>query len=115
MQIINLPVILALTLASALLCLAPPCAAEIPAFEILAQGGPMQPAQVRVPAGVKLRLTLRNTGKTPVEFESLALHLEKIVMPDSAATVTVQALAPGNYAIGDDFHPDSGTIQIIAY
>jgi len=114
MQFLPLPALLALTLASALLCLAPPCAAESMHFEIVAQEGLLQPAQLQVPAGVKLRLTLRNAGKTPVEFESLALHLEKMVMPDSAATVTVQPLSAGSYSVGDEFHPDNGTVSLLA-
>ena len=89
-------------------------AAEGPSFEVVAQDGQWQPTELRVPAGVKLRLTLRNTGKTPVEFENLALRIEKVVMPDSASTITVQPLSAGSYPLVDDFHPAAGAIQIIA-
>jgi hypothetical protein len=114
MELVPLPALLALTLATALLCLSPPSAAQSANFEIIAQDGPLQPAQLQVPAGVKLRITLRNTGKTPVEFESLGLHLERLVQPDSAATVTVPGLSAGSYSIGDEFHPNNGTVQILA-
>ena len=89
-------------------------AAEGPSFEVVAQDGQWQPRELQVPAGVKLRLTLRNTGKTPVEFENLALRIEKVVMPDSASTVTLQPLSAGSYQLVDEFHPAAGAMQIIA-
>ncbi len=89
-------------------------AAEVAAFEIVANEGRLSPETLQVPAGVKLRLTLRNEGKTPVEFENLDLRLEKVVAPDGAATVTVQPLKAGSYPVIDDFHADTGKMLLIA-
>ena len=45
-------------------------AAEMATVEIVARDGRLYPERLEVPAGVKLKLTLRNEGKTPVEIET---------------------------------------------
>lgn len=89
-------------------------AAEIAAFEIVAKEGRLLPARLEVPAGVKLRLTLRNEGKTPVEIENLELRVEKVLAPDAASVVTIQPLKAGSYLIVDEFHTETGTMLLIA-
>lgn len=89
-------------------------AAEVASFEVVAKDGRLFPEQLDVPAGVKLRLTLRNEGKVAIEFENLVLRVEKIVAPDSAATVTVQPLKPGSYVFVDDFHAETAQMRIVA-
>ena len=89
-------------------------AAEEAAFEIVARDGKLLPETLPVPAGVKLKLTLRNEGKTPVEFENLELRVEKVLAPNSASRITVQPLKPGTYVFVDEFHAETGKMQLIA-
>jgi len=89
-------------------------AAEMAAVEIVARDGRLYPERLEVPAFVKLRLTIRNEGKTPVEIENLDLRVEKVVAPASAAVVIMQALQPGSYPLLDEFHPESGRMLLIA-
>ena len=89
-------------------------AAEVATFEIVARDGRLYPERLEVPAGVKLKLTLRNEGKTPVEFENLELRIEKVLSPDAATSVTVQALKPGSHTVIDDFHAATGKMLLIA-
>jgi plastocyanin len=63
------------------------------------------PAEVKIPAGVKVELTIRNDQTVPAEFESASLHREKVVSPGSAISVYVGPLSPGRYEFFDDFHP----------
>lgn len=63
------------------------------------------PAEVKIPAGVKVELTIRNEQTVPAEFESASLHREKVVSPGSAISVYVGPLSPGRYEFFDDFHP----------
>ncbi len=63
------------------------------------------PAEVPVPAGVKVELTIRNDQSVPAEFESTSLHREKVIPPGTAGSVFVGPLAPGRYEFFDDFHP----------
>jgi|SRR5580704_6991471 plastocyanin len=63
------------------------------------------PAEVKVPAGAKVELSIRNEQAMPAEFESASLHREKVISPGSAISVYVGPLNPGRYEFFDDFHP----------
>lgn len=63
------------------------------------------PGEVAVPAGVKVKVVVRNEQATPAEFESTSLHREKIVAPGAAISVYIGPLDPGRYEFFDDFHP----------
>lgn len=89
-------------------------AAEVAAFEIVARDGCLYPERLEVPAGVKLKLTLRNEGKTPVEIENLELRVEKVLAPDAAASITIQPLRPGSYSFIDEFHAETGKMLLVA-
>jgi hypothetical protein len=65
--------------------------------------GTADPVQIAVPAGVAFTLVVRNTGKTPAEFESHRLHIEKIVAPGAELTLPL-TLPAGAYPFVDDFH-----------
>lgn len=82
--------------------------------EIAAREGLLSPARLEVPAGVRLRLSLRNDGNTPVEFESPDLHLEKVVAPNGAVTLTVPPLKAGVYTVIDEFHSATAKMLLIA-
>lgn len=101
-------------LALGLMAAALPVQAEDASFEISARDGRLFPEALEVPAGVKLRLVLRNEGKTPVEIENLELRIEKVIAPDSVARVTVQPLKPGSYVLVDEFHAETGKMRLIA-
>jgi plastocyanin len=63
------------------------------------------PAEIKVPAGTKVELSIRNEQAMPAEFESASLHREKVISPGSAISVYVGPLNPGRYEFFDDFHP----------
>lgn len=66
--------------------------------------GTATPTQITVPAGKPFTLTVRNTGKTPAEFESHRLHVEKILPPGKEVQVKL-TLPKGTYPFVDEFHP----------
>ena len=45
-----------------------------------------EPAELRVPAGQKIRLIVHNQDSTPEEFESHELNREKVIAPDRKST-----------------------------
>ena len=96
-----------------LLAYAAPAFAEQPAIAIAIRDHQFVPAQVAVPAGVKVELTIRNEQTTPAEFESPALHREKIVAPGAAASIFVGPLTPGRYEFFDDFHPATRGVIVV--
>ena len=61
------------------------------------------PNTVNVKAGVKIKLTVTNSGAAPVEFESSELNREKVIAPGTSATIYVGPLEPGTYPFFDDF------------
>jgi Cupredoxin-like domain len=67
-----------------------------------------------VPAGTKVRLTIRNDDATPEEFESTELHREKVVPPGQQIIVIVGPLDAGTYGFFGDFHKDTAQGKLIA-
>ena len=87
---------------------------ELPTFAILAKDGRLLPERVEVPAGRRMKLVLRNEGRSPVEFENLDLRVEKVLAPGASSFVIVPSLKPGSYKFVDEFHPATGQMLLIA-
>ncbi len=63
------------------------------------------PEQLELPQGQKVKLTIRNEGDLPAEFESYDLSREVIVPPHGSVVVYVGPLQPGRYGFFNDFNP----------
>jgi plastocyanin len=72
------------------------------------------PKELLVPAGQKVKITVRNQDATPAEFESSDLNREKVVSANSEISVFVGPLDPGRYVFFDDFHRETTSGVIIA-
>ena len=92
------------------------------AFSAAADPGPVTiairdhafvPAEVKIPAGAKVELTIRNEQTVPAEFESASLHREKVVSPGGAISVYVGPLQRGRYEFFDDFHPATRGVIVV--
>lgn len=73
-----------------------------------------EPAELRVPAGKTIRLTVRNDDATPEEFESHDLDLEKIVVGGGSIVLEFGPLKPGVYKFVGEFNEDSAKGRIVA-
>jgi plastocyanin len=62
------------------------------------------PAEVKVPAGQKVKLIVDNQDATPEEFESHELNREKVIAPKSKATIFIGPLKPGRYPFTGEFN-----------
>jgi plastocyanin len=91
----------------ALLALAAPAFANDPSFPISLKNHQFVPSDLTIPAGVKVKLVVRNDNPTASEFESTQLHREKVVAPGQEISVFVGPLSPGTYEFFDDFHPQT--------
>jgi len=89
-------------------------AQDVAQFSIVAKDGKLVPAEIVVPAGKKIKLDISNEGKTPIEFESKALKIEKVLAPGAKSSVTINPLKPGEYAFEDEFHSATSKGKIIA-
>jgi plastocyanin len=84
-----------------------PALADEPAVVIAIKDHRFVPETIEIPAGVKVKLTVRNEGDTTSEFESVQFHREKVVQAGSEITLYVGPLDPGSYEFFDDFHPET--------
>jgi hypothetical protein len=85
----------------------------MPVFSIKALGGILEPAMIEVPAGIRFKIEIENEGSDPVEFENIELHLEKVLAGGAKSYVVINGLKPGTYTFFDDFHPNTGKVQVV--
>lgn len=88
--------------------------AEDPSIPIVIKDHRFDPAELQVPAGVKVRLLVRNADPTPEEFESHSLHREKVVAGGAEITVFIGPLDAGTYEFFGDFNPQTAQGHITA-
>lgn len=89
-------------------------AGELPTFHVVAKGGRLSPERIEVPAGKRIKLTLQNEGPGPIEFENLDMRVEKVLAPGGTSFVVTPPLKPGTHTFIDEFHPETGSMQLIA-
>ncbi|WP_153100808.1 cupredoxin domain-containing protein [Paraburkholderia hayleyella] len=79
-------------------------AVDLPTFKLEMNDGKLTPARIEVPAGQRIKIEVRNTGKGAAEFESVQLRKEKVLAPGADSFVVIAPLSPGEYKFFDDFH-----------
>ncbi len=89
-------------------------AADEPNFELAIRDHQFAPAEVTVPAGKRVKLTVKNLDPTPAEFESHDFKAEKVIPAGKEVTLFVGPLKPGSYGFFDDFHKSQTTGTLIA-
>jgi hypothetical protein len=72
------------------------------------------PAEVRIPAGKKVKLIIDNQDATPEEFESHELNREKIIPAKSKGTVYIGPLKAGKYPFFGEFNQATARGVVIA-
>ena len=72
------------------------------------------PAEIKVPAGKKIKLLVSNQDSTPEEFESHQLNREKMIAGNGRAVIYVGPLSPGNYPFYGEFHEDTARGVLVA-
>ncbi len=92
----------------------PAFAEDVPSYPIEIKAHSFAPASLTVPAGVRVKLLVKNTRSLPSEFESFDLNREKVVPSGTTVTVWVGPLSPGKYKFFDDFNPGSTGYLIAA-
>ena len=73
-----------------------------------------EPAELRVPAGQKIKLVVHNQDNTPEEFESHELNREKVIAPGAKANIFVGPLKPGRYPFYGEFNEKTARGVLIA-
>ena len=88
--------------------------AQVPEIKLTIKDHRFNPAEVRVPAGKKVKLIVANEDPTPEEFESHSMHREKIIPGKSTATIFIGPLKPGRYKFEGEFNPKTAQGVVIA-
>ena len=73
-----------------------------------------EPAELKVPAGQRVKLVVHNQDGTAEEFESHDLNREKIVPPGAKVTLFIGPLKPGRYAFVGEYHETSAKGVVVA-
>ena len=88
-------------------------AEEPVAIAIAIKNQQFEPAEVHAPAGKPITFTVKNLDAIAAEFESDALHVEKVVAPGREAVVRVRPLEPGRYVFFNDFHRATQGVLVV--
>jgi plastocyanin len=106
--------VLSSLLAVALLASPAAFGADDPSFELSLKDHQFTPAQLTIPAGKKVKLTVKNLDSTPAEFESHDFKAEKVIPAGKEGSLFIGPLKPGTYGFFDDFHKSSTTGTLVA-
>jgi len=85
-----------------------------PEFALVIRDHRFDPAEIRVPAGQKVKLVVHNQDATPEEFESHELNREKLIAPRSKVVIFIGPLAPGRYSFFGEFNEKTARGAVIA-
>jgi plastocyanin len=73
-----------------------------------------EPAELKVPAGKAIKLTVKNLDKTPEEFESKPLKFEKVIAGNGTAVIRLKPLAKGSCKFFGEYHEATAQGVLIA-
>jgi hypothetical protein len=91
-----------------------PAQAGDPEFRLVIKEHRFAPAELVVPAGQKVRLTIETQDPTPEEFESYDFNREKVVPGNGRIVVFVGPLKPGRYEFFGEFNPSTARGWLVA-
>ena len=95
------------------LLMAPLAQARAPVFEIEIRDHLFQPSELRIPAGIKVKLIVYNRDPTPEEFESYEMNREKVILGGRKANIFIGPLEPGTYPFFGEFNPKTAQGRVI--
>ena len=72
------------------------------------------PDEIKVKANTPFVIVVTNKDKTPEEFESKELRIEKVVPPGKTLRINVRALKPGTYPFVGEYHQQTAKGRVVA-
>jgi len=91
-----------------------PAAAEDAEATLSIKDHKFEPAELVVPAGKRIKLTVKNLDPTPEEFESHELRREKVIPGGAEAVIFIGPLKPGTYKFFGEFHEATAQGRVVA-
>ncbi|NML43840.1 cupredoxin domain-containing protein [Ramlibacter sp. G-1-2-2] len=108
------PIRRTLTLALAATVFCGWAAAAEPEFAIAIKDHRFQPAELKVPANVRLKFVVENQDSSPEEFESKDMGVEKVIPGGKRASIYIRPLKPGRYMFFGEFNEKTAQGVVIA-
>lgn len=90
-----------------------PAQAQETALSINVKNHQFQPSALHARAHVPITLRVRNLDSIPMEFESVSLRVEKVVVGGGEGIIRLRPLAPGRYNFFDDFHQSTHGVLVV--
>ena len=87
------------------LSFAPPVHAADTTASLTMQNRAWNPGELNVPAGQRIELHVKNMDAQAIEFESEAMHREKVIPAGQEVVVNIGPLRAGSYEFINDFNP----------
>jgi plastocyanin len=110
----NSSTLLKAALGAAALCLAQLASAADPEALLVIKNHRFEPAELKVPAGQRIKLTVHNQDPTPEEFESHKLNREKVIPGGAKAVIFIGPLAPGKYEFYGEYNEATAKGAVLA-
>lgn len=85
-----------------------------PEVQLVIKNHVFEPAELKVPAGQRVKLVVHNQDSTPEEFESHSLNREKVIPGGAKGTVFIGPLKPGRYSFVGEYHEATAKGVIVA-
>lgn len=92
----------------------PVYASHLQNYEITVKDGQFNPEKIEVQTGQRFKITIKNIGADPVEFENLSLRVEKVLGSNIRSFLIIPPLKPGIYHFVDEFHLNMMGFNVIA-
>jgi hypothetical protein len=83
-------------------------------YKLVIKDHRFQPAELNIPSGSKIRLSIENLDATPEEFDSYALNREKVIAGHGNATLYIGPLDKGRYPFSGEFNSTTAQGAVIA-
>jgi plastocyanin len=85
-----------------------------PEVQLVIKGHRFEPAELKVPAGQRIKLVVHNQDATPEEFESHSLNREKVVPAGGKVTIYIGPLDRGRYTFFGEYHEKTAQGAVVA-
>lgn len=101
-------------LAAAPLVLLPFRSAHADDLAVTIKDHKFEPAELHVPAGKPVTLSVTNQDPTPEEFESDDFDAEKVIPGGQSAVIRIEPLDAGRYEFFGEYHEDTAKGALVA-
>jgi plastocyanin len=85
-----------------------------PEVQLAIKNHRFEPAEIKVKAGERVKLTVHNQDGTPEEFESKSLGREKVIPGGAKASLFIGPLKPGRYTFYGEYNEATAKGVIVA-